>query len=108
MAMKSSLLLDGSNCPLLVEPSSPDEGNADALVAWAEREGDWTRDKLLVHGAVLFRGFDVQGHDEFERVCRAGGTELRRYVGGDSPRKPAGGDVYTSTTHLRAVPPPRP
>jgi alpha-ketoglutarate-dependent taurine dioxygenase len=59
---------------------------------------------LLVHGALLFRGFGVVTAGELGDVVGASGGRAMRYVGGDSPRTALGGDVYTSTEVPRTVP----
>jgi alpha-ketoglutarate-dependent taurine dioxygenase len=55
------------------------------------------------HGALLFRGFGVTTPAELAKVVDASGRPPMRYVGGDSPRTPLGGDVYTSTETPRTV-----
>ena len=52
---------------------------------------------IVEHGAVLLRGFDVQGAGEFETLCRTGTPDLLDYTGGGSPRSLVSGKVYTST-----------
>jgi alpha-ketoglutarate-dependent taurine dioxygenase len=60
---------------------------------------------LLVHGALLFRGFEVESLEAFDRVVTAfaGSTERFSYAGGASPRNALGGKaapgVYSSTEY---------
>lgn len=57
------------------------------------------RAKLLEHGAVMLRGFDVGGVDGFDGVVRAvSGTPLT-YAERSSPRSTIKGQVYTSTDY---------
>lgn len=57
------------------------------------------RNRLVQHGAVLFRGFDVGGVDGFDAVVRAlSGTPLV-YNERSSPRSTIKGQVYTSTDY---------
>jgi alpha-ketoglutarate-dependent taurine dioxygenase len=70
--------------PLLVEP----EGSASSaqLAEWLSSRADWSREQLLTHGALLFRGFGVGSPSEFERVARAIDPDLKNEYLGTSPR----------------------
>src|SRR5690349_12425684 len=71
--------------PLVVEPSS----EARSAAALAERLGGspgWARSRLLTHGALLFRGFDLRDAHDVERVARAIEPELTNDYLGTSPR----------------------
>lgn len=57
------------------------------------------RQRLLEHGAVLLRGFDVGGVDGFEGVVRAVSGEPLAYAERSSPRSTIKGQVYTSTDY---------
>ncbi|AEV85006.1 SyrP [Actinoplanes sp. SE50] len=57
------------------------------------------RRRLLTHGAVLLRGFSVDGVDGFDRVVRAIGGEPLAYTERSSPRSTIKGQVYTSTDY---------
>jgi alpha-ketoglutarate-dependent taurine dioxygenase len=53
---------------------------------------------LLKHGALLFRGFPVEGADQFSQVIESLSLgEFVNYIGGDSPRNKVEKKVYTST-----------
>src|SRR5437763_14432502 len=52
---------------------------------------------LLVHGAILFRGFGIHTQGMLERAARDIGGKALDYVDGNSPRHTLGGGVYTST-----------
>lgn len=57
-------------------------------------------EKYLPHiGAILFRGFDVDGIEGFEQFCREHGGELLTYENGSTPRSKVKGNVYTSTEY---------
>jgi alpha-ketoglutarate-dependent taurine dioxygenase len=63
---------------------------------------DTRRDALLRRlqhvGALLFRGFSVQGAEDFSKVvARFSRRDGLAYVGGDSPRSQVTRNVYTST-----------
>ncbi len=93
--------------PLLIEPSDTDVGSNDVerLIFESRAEQQFLRARLLEHGALLFRGFDVETPDEFERFARDfSGKELLSYAGGVSPRAELSGGknrggVYTSTEY---------
>jgi alpha-ketoglutarate-dependent taurine dioxygenase len=55
--------------------------------------------QLLVHGAVLFRGFGVATRELFEQAVGTLGGPRLDYVDGNSPRQKLGGGVYTSTEY---------
>jgi alpha-ketoglutarate-dependent taurine dioxygenase len=73
------------------------EGMSAELAAIVAAERDAILDALYRHGALLFRGFDVEGASGFERVTRALTPEAFSYVGGGAPRSRISGEVYTST-----------
>ena len=54
---------------------------------------------LLTHGALLFRGFGVDGVDAFGRIVDAISTERMTYDYGSTPRTQLGGDLYTATEY---------
>ena len=55
--------------------------------------------EIAKSGAVLFRGFDVDTKEAFEKSVQVISPNLRDYIGGDSPREKVGGKVYTSTAY---------
>lgn len=57
------------------------------------------RERLLEHGAVLLRGFEVDGVEGFENVVRAVSGEPLAYAERSSPRSTIKGKVYTSTDY---------
>jgi alpha-ketoglutarate-dependent taurine dioxygenase len=57
------------------------------------------RSRLLVDGALLLRGFDVDGVAGFEDAVRALSGEPLRYSERSSPRSTIAGNVYTSTDY---------
>jgi alpha-ketoglutarate-dependent taurine dioxygenase len=60
--------------------------------------------KLLQHGGLLFRGFPLDGAEDFSSAIEALGTGSSvNYIGGDSPRTKVTGAVYTSTEAPSAV-----
>jgi alpha-ketoglutarate-dependent taurine dioxygenase len=59
------------------------------------------RASLADDGAVLLRGFDVAGTDDFARVVTAIGGQPLEYSERSSPRKALGERVYTSTEYAK-------
>lgn len=88
-------LENGKSLPLVVEPGVRDVD----LAAWAAAHrgpiGEW----LTTHGAVLFRGFDVESVDRFREVASAVSPELLTYDDPTTPRTALGANLYTSTEY---------
>ncbi|HEX8669952.1 MAG TPA: TauD/TfdA family dioxygenase [Allosphingosinicella sp.] len=91
--------------PLSIEPDGAAGAAALAERAAAERER-WSA-ALLVHGALLFRGWGLAGLDDFSRFVAAfsDGAPLFGYAGGASPRQALSADgVYSSTEYPADMP----
>lgn len=80
--------------PLVLEPATPDVVLAD----WCAANREWIEAQLLVHGAVLFRNFDLPSPADFERAAKAVYGELFGDYG-DLPRNAAGEKIYESTPY---------
>ncbi len=101
--MKTSFLNE-QKLPMLVEPSSKSERNRsfDTLISESRSEEKFLRAKLLEHGALLFRGFNIETCDDFQHFARSfSGKKLLNYAGGVSPRVELTGNskIYTSTEY---------
>jgi alpha-ketoglutarate-dependent taurine dioxygenase len=70
--------------PLLVEPNGP-TGPAE-LAEWLSKNRSWSKERLLKHGAILFRGFGVKTPDQLESIARGIDSELKNEYLGTSPR----------------------
>jgi alpha-ketoglutarate-dependent taurine dioxygenase len=79
--------------PLVIEPQTPDLN----LVAWVENNRELIERKLLECGALLFRGFEVEGISRFEQFARTISGELLDYYERAAPRREVGSRIYTST-----------
>jgi alpha-ketoglutarate-dependent taurine dioxygenase len=79
--------------PLVMEPKDVDLN----LVAWAEDNREFIERQLLEWGAVLFRGFKVDGSPQFEQFARAISGQLLDYRERAAPRREVSPRVYTST-----------
>lgn len=90
------LLAPEQHLPLVAQPAVDGVDLADTL---RDLRAPLER-KLDVHGALLFRGFDVAGDAGFERCARAFSNEL--YVDyGDLPHGAEGEAIYAATPYRR-------
>jgi alpha-ketoglutarate-dependent taurine dioxygenase len=69
------------------------------LIDWTMQQREFVDRQLLVHGAILFRGFNVDAISQFERFARAISPVLMEYGERSSPRTKLHEGVYTSTDH---------
>ena len=81
--------------PLVIEARGA--RGADDLVAWLGAQRDLVRDRLLAHGALLLRGFEVFDAPAFERVARAIDPDLKNEYLGTSPRNALTSHVFTAS-----------
>jgi alpha-ketoglutarate-dependent taurine dioxygenase/acyl carrier protein len=86
----ASDLNSGQTLPLMIEPKF---GEVD-LIAWSRDNLDFIEAKLLKHGAILFRGFDITGVSRFEEFASAICPQLI-VENGEHPRENVSGNVYT-------------
>jgi alpha-ketoglutarate-dependent taurine dioxygenase len=93
--VKTACLRPDSLLPLVVEPAVSGLN----LIAWAHSNRALIETKLARHGALLFRGFDVQDVTDFEQFTAAVAGELIVYRERSSPRHEVGERVYTSTDY---------
>jgi alpha-ketoglutarate-dependent taurine dioxygenase len=91
--IKMDYLDAGKRFPLVIEPQTASLN----LVAWTESNREFIERQLLEHGAILFRGFNVEGLSHFEKFARAISGELLDYRERAAPRQEVGSRVYTST-----------
>jgi len=84
--------------PLVITPQSGSD--IPTMGPWLNKADDqkkWLKEKLLEHGAILFRGFHVQSATAMHAFCDAIDAQLMDYPRGTSPRTEVGQQVYTST-----------
>jgi alpha-ketoglutarate-dependent taurine dioxygenase len=93
--VSAASLRPGVPTPLLFQPVM--EGVN--LLAWVSENREMIREKLLVHGAVLFRGFTLKEITEFEKIIELIGGSLLKYTYGSTPRSQVAGNIYTSTEY---------
>jgi alpha-ketoglutarate-dependent taurine dioxygenase len=82
--MRMRTLVESGPLPLVVEPDG--DRSCERVTDWLTREHDLVESKLLEHGAILLRGFDLASPAGFERVARAIDPELKKDYLGTSPR----------------------
>ena len=98
--VKSGPLFPDGDLPLLVEPAVQGLN----LAAWAAANRALLDEKLLHHGGILFRGFNVQGPEELEKAIQAISGESLEYRERSSPRTAVSGNIYTSTDYPPSYP----
>ncbi len=92
--IKTSFLQPEQSLPLVIEPDSDEIDLAD----WASSHRELIETHLLKHGAILFRGFNLNSASEFETVANAIHPNLFGEYG-DLPREGVSGKVYGSTPY---------
>jgi alpha-ketoglutarate-dependent taurine dioxygenase len=88
--IKLDYFIKGKDLPLII---SPDINNID-LTDWADANRNFIEEKLLLNGAILFRGFNITTPSEFERFGLVICSELFN-ENGEHPRTSVSGKVYT-------------
>lgn len=81
--------------PLVITPQAPGL----KLLSWAANHRQMIEDKVLQHGAVLFRKFDLDSIEEFEQCVTAISGGILEYRFRASPRTQVGPHVYTATDY---------
>jgi alpha-ketoglutarate-dependent taurine dioxygenase len=81
--------------PLILTPAV---SGVDPL-AWAEANRAGIEERLLRHGALLFRGFSVASTERLQAFVRAVCGDLLEYRERSSPRSEVADRVYTSTDY---------
>jgi alpha-ketoglutarate-dependent taurine dioxygenase len=81
--------------PLVIEPTNL---NADAF-GWVSKYRALIEQKLLLHGAILFRGFDIHTIEDFRRLINPLIAEAMRHPEMIAGRQEVGEGVYTPTKY---------
>jgi Taurine catabolism dioxygenase TauD, TfdA family len=85
---------EGQRSPYVAQPRT----DGVDLAGWAPGNRELIESHLLEAGAILFRGFDIAGVEDFERAAPALTADL--YGGyGDLPREGASSNIYKSTPY---------
>lgn len=93
--VKTGYLEGSEGFPLMIEPNI--EGINLAL--WVSSNRGYIQEKLLKHGALLFRDFNIKSPANFEDFIRASSGNPLEYSERSSPRSQVSGNIYTSTDH---------
>jgi len=88
-------LNNGDEFIYVLEPALKDVD----LIAWARANKRLIESKLYQHGAILFRGFDVNSVGQFESFTVAASDQTMEYRERSSPRSQVGERIYTSTDY---------
>jgi len=89
-----SVLSSKHSLPAVVRPKIDDFD----LIEWVGTEQEFVEETLLRYGAILFRGFKIDGVGEFEKFASTICPELFADYG-DLPRERVGKKVYNSTPY---------
>lgn len=95
-AFKEDLLVADRRGPLLIRPGGAGRTDLAALVAG---HASAIEERLVEHGALVFRGFDVREAADFERACAAVSPQALDYTYRSTPRTALGGGVFTTTEY---------
>lgn len=88
-------LSPGEDLPLLIEPRVSSVN----LAAWTRNNRELIESRLRQHGAILFRGFDLDTVEKFEELAQALSGKLLDYLERSSPRSDVKKGIYTSTDY---------
>ncbi|UAA39458.1 TauD/TfdA family dioxygenase [Paraneptunicella aestuarii] len=101
MSIITKVYDEQAGSPFLVEgESTHNSAGFDILAEWKAGNSELLKEKLLVHGAILFRNFGintVSNFDQFLQLFKE--STLLDYVGGNSPRTKLSKGIYTSTEY---------
>jgi alpha-ketoglutarate-dependent taurine dioxygenase len=93
--VKLETLGAGGEPPLLIQPAV----RGASLSDWAHANRDLVEERLLRHGALLFREFETADAGGFERFIRATSSEWAQYREPATPRSQVSENIYTSTEY---------
>jgi alpha-ketoglutarate-dependent taurine dioxygenase len=92
--VKTSNLRPENSLPLVLQPAVPGVDLGD----WARENWKFLEEKLLEHGAILFRDFGLTSVADFEKAALAMCPDLFAEYG-DLPREGVSDKVYSSTPY---------
>jgi alpha-ketoglutarate-dependent taurine dioxygenase len=95
--MKIDALFQSGHHPVVITPGA--DKRLPALHEYVRGEAAALQQLLARHGGILFRGFEVEGAEDFRATNEALGAQAFDYVGGNSPRNRVAADVFTSTEY---------
>lgn len=92
---KETALLPEHRGPQMFQPTTSDRD----LAAFVDKHAAMIDERLLTHGAVLFRGFDVASVEDFERFSASTSPRSLEYTYRSTPRTAVGKGVFTATEY---------
>jgi alpha-ketoglutarate-dependent taurine dioxygenase len=93
--VKTEYLSDGATFPLVIRPGV----RGIDLISWAGSNREFLEERILEHGAILFRDFGLREVKDFGEFVNAVSGELMPYRERSSPRHEVGDKIYTSTDY---------
>ncbi len=96
-AVKISTVYPNQPLPILIEPAEGAPKTAASLRQWLDENKDFINQKITEHGAILFRGFDVDGPQQFEHVAMGVDADLKNNYLGTSPRNAVSQYVFSAS-----------
>jgi hypothetical protein len=93
--VRQEYLAPDQDLPLVLRPQVDDFD----LLGWIGDNHEFIEEKLLKHGGVLFRDFDIADELKFEQLVRAFSPNLIDYLDQHTPRTRLTEVVYTSTEY---------
>jgi alpha-ketoglutarate-dependent taurine dioxygenase len=94
-SFKESHLISKDHRPLMLEPAGANRDLSE-FVAIHKQEIDA---RLVEHGALLFRGFDIDSIVDFERASAKISSDALEYTYRSTPRTAVGKGVFTTTEY---------
>lgn len=80
--------------PVLVTPRTSQQQNLAYLSRFLKEQKKWIDTMMTRHGAILFRGFDLDTAQDVEDAVRSYNPQLNNQYRGTSPRNTQGGTEY--------------
>lgn len=93
--VRTGYLQPNQRLPLVLEPAL----DKIDLFGWLEENRGFIQDKLLLHGALLFRSFPIATVDDFHLLVQKIADEALAYKERSSPRSEVSDRIYTSTDY---------
>jgi len=100
--IKTGLLDPARTLPLVIESCAEEGGKSpevNYLIDWYKNNESYVGEKLLEHGAILFRGFGVNSPAHFARLTRSVSRRLLESMEENVPRTKLSAGVYTTTEY---------
>jgi hypothetical protein len=79
--------VNGRSFPLVLEPNDTTNTDTDSFMIWLKDNKQSLREKLVNHGAILFRNCPIDSPESFEKMLEQSDFINMPYIGGAAPRK---------------------